>query len=195
MTRRLFIAVDLTAEIKARLRGVQALPEFEGLRVRWTPPEQTHLTLVFLGATDERAIAPIGQAICPAVAGLETFSLTLGGFGAFPDLARPKVIWCGVDGGKDQLERLRSAIVTALGAVVPQTDAGPFAPHLTIGRVRRDAQAAERRMVGSAVAHAETMPGAAWWVNQAVLYESVPFSNGVRHTPLLSAPLRGAIRV
>jgi 2'-5' RNA ligase len=195
MTHRLFIAVDLTADIKDVLRGVQARPQCQGLRVRWTSPEQMHLTLVFLGATDEREVTPVGQAMSAAVAAHRPLRLSLGGLGAFPDLARPKVVWCGVNGDTDQLAHLRTAIRGAIGAVVAPADDGPYTPHLTIGRVRRDAQAAERRMVGNTLEHAEALPRLSWSVDQVVLYESVPSASGVRHVPLLSAPLQAAVSV
>jgi len=192
MARRLFIAVNIPAEVNEVLRSVQAWPQCQGLRVRWAPPEQMHLTLVFLGATDDRAVAPVGQALSNAVADTAPFSLSLGRLGAFPDLARPKVVWCGAEGDIEQLGQLRSAIAGALGAIVPITDGGRYMPHVTVGRVRRDAQAAERRMVGNAIEHAATLPRKSWNVDRVVLYESVPSAGGVRHEPLLSAPLVSA---
>lgn len=129
---RLFIAVDLTADIKDVLRGVQARPQFEGLRVRWAPPEQMHLTLVFLGATDARDVAPIEQAMSAAVAGRGPLHVSLGGLGAFPDLARPRVVWCGVEGDSGAVRKrsvgrrraARSAVVRAAAECGQRLSAG-----------------------------------------------------------------------
>jgi len=189
MLRRLFIAVDIPADVKAVLQSVQAWPQCQGLRVRWVPPEQMHLTLVFLGATDEGTVAPIGEAMSSAVAGSAPFNLSLGRLGAFPNLARPKVVWCAVDGDVERLGQVRGAVRGALGSIVPRADAGRYTPHLTVGRVRSDAQAAERRMVGNAIEHAATLPRRSWSADRVVLYESVPSAGGVRHEPLLSVPL------
>jgi 2'-5' RNA ligase len=191
--RRLFIAVDLPDDLREALRIFSARSEWAALRVRWAPSALMHLTLFFLGDTDARHVGPIGEALETATAGVPPFRLRLGRLGAFPDLARPRVVWCGVEGAAGELDRLRRAIVSAVQSVAPQPEASPFTPHLTIGRVRRDAHVTERRLVGHVVEHAAPLPEIAWCIDHAVLYESLPSAGGVRHVPLISAPLRGAV--
>jgi 2'-5' RNA ligase len=189
---RLFIAVDLTAETKDALQRAQAPLQAAHLRVRWSHPEMMHLTLAFLGETDERHIARIEQSLGESVIGTHPFLLTLGSLGAFPSLARPKVIWCGIEGATDALGHLQDAIAAAVHAVVPRTGTHPYTPHLTIGRVRQDANSAERRLVGSAIARAPAIARNSWRIDHVVLYESVPASGGVRHVKRMAAPLCGA---
>ena len=191
---RLFIALEVAAEVKVELGRVQAQLASAHLPVRWTRPDMMHLTLLFLGETDEREVAPIERSLADSVAGIHAHSLELGKLGAFPTLARPKVIWCAVGGMTDELARLNGAIAAAVAGVVPRPDDRPYTPHLTIGRVRQDAHTAQRRLVGDVIGHAPAPSGHHWLVDEVTLYESVPSSLGVRHTKRLSVPLENAIK-
>src|SRR5207344_3659032 len=67
------------------------------------------------------------------------FDLTLAGTGAFPESGAPRVLWMGVEQGKDGLmavEREVSARLSGLG--IPREER-PFNPHLTLARVREAA--------------------------------------------------------
>lgn len=186
---RLFIAVDVSAEVKNALKSAQAPLVAERLPVRWTKPELMHLTLVFLGETDADYIARIGDALKQAVTSIRPHALQLGKLGAFPTLARPKVIWCGIEGATDELERFHNTITSAIEGVVPSGESRPYSPHLTIGRVRQDATNAGRRKIGSVLASAPQLPRLRWLVDEAALYESIPAQGGVQHVKLLAAPL------
>ncbi len=191
---RLFIALEVAAEVKVELGKVQAQLASSRLPVRWTRPDLMHLTLVFLGETGEGDVVPIEQRLAASVAGIHAHSLELGKLGAFPTLARPKVIWCAVGGLTDELARLNGAITAAVAGVAPRHEVRPYTPHLTIGRVRQDVPAAQRRLVGNAIEHAPAPSVHHWLVDEVTLYESVPSPLGVRHTKRFSVPLENAIK-
>ncbi len=153
-----------------------------------------HLTLVFLGETDERDVAPIERRLAESVAGIHAHSLELGKLGAFPTLARPKVIWCAVGGMTDELARLNGALTAAVAGVAQRYKIRPYTPHLTIGRVRQDAPTAHRRLVGNAIERTPAPSVHPWLVDEVNLYESVPSPLGVRHTKRFSVPLENAIK-
>ncbi len=52
---RSFIAVELPAEVKQGLAGLQAKLKAGGKQVKWVEPENMHLTLQFLGDIDADA--------------------------------------------------------------------------------------------------------------------------------------------
>jgi RNA 2',3'-cyclic 3'-phosphodiesterase len=101
---------------------------------------------------DARARA-IGAALAAAVAAAKPFDVTLGGFGAFPDEERPRVVWIGVE-RHPALELLANDVERALAPLGFEAELRPFAPHLTIGRTRRDARPAALRGFGALAAQA-----------------------------------------
>lgn len=140
---RLFVAVNLPAEVRLAIAEAAAVLR-PGLPVRWTPPEGLHLTLKFLGEVADGLAAPLGDALAGAVAGLRPFEVGLGGFGAFPSLQRPRVLWVGVE-RHPALELLANDVETAVGSFGFESELRPFQPHLTVGRVERGARPAALR--------------------------------------------------
>jgi 2'-5' RNA ligase len=109
------------------------------LPLRWTRPEALHLTLKFLGETAPEALDDITRVISEAAALTAPFTLRLHGTGAFPSLARPRVLWIGADPAPELL-RLQAEMGHALEPLGFAPEPGPFRPHLTLGRVRRGAE-------------------------------------------------------
>ncbi len=113
--------------------------------VRWVAAEGAHLTLAFLGDVDRDALSDIGATVAAAARAHAPFPLALGALGAFPDLERPRVVWLGLRLGEEDLVALADDVRRRLG----RDDAAPFRPHLTLGRVRQRATAAERRVTSA----------------------------------------------
>lgn len=67
---------------------------------------------------------------------MEPFTLTFHGLGAFPGLARPRVIWVGVAGGARECQALQARLEEALARRGLPKEPRPYTPHLTIARVR-----------------------------------------------------------
>jgi len=64
------------------------------------------------------------------------FEIGLRGLGAFPDRGRPRVIWAGLDRGRDDLTALAGELTARLGSTGVPVDDRPHQPHLTLARVR-----------------------------------------------------------
>jgi 2'-5' RNA ligase len=133
---RLFIAIELPKTTKEALAKVQ--DHLKGARaVRWTRPEQIHLTLQFLGNVPIEKMEAIIDALQATVPHLVPFELTLTGVGAFPNLKRPRVIWAGVSNSISPLQDLHRAVIVATKTVGFKPEERPFKPHLTFGRVQK----------------------------------------------------------
>ena len=143
---RLFVAVNLPAEERRRAWAAAAPLRSASLPVRWVSEEALHLTLRFLGEVAEEQSGPIAEALAAAVrrGGARPFPLALGGVGAFPDVARPRVVWLGAE-RHPALELLANDVENALRAFAFEPELRPFNPHLTLGRVERGARPAAFR--------------------------------------------------
>ncbi|MEG6506442.1 RNA 2',3'-cyclic phosphodiesterase [Nitratidesulfovibrio sp. 1201_IL3209] len=111
-------------------------------RLRWTPPGNWHLTLRFLGDVpasrrDEVADALKAIAFAPV-------PLAVGRAGVFPARGAPRVLWLGLARGARECAALAGAVNAALVPLGFAPDARPFAPHLTLARLR-EAHRPDRR--------------------------------------------------
>lgn len=126
--KRLFIAIDLPAAHRDLLGELQ-----EPVRgVRWTPPEQLHLTLRFLGDTEAEPQRVLTRHL--EHVRVEPFILPLEGIGVFPPRGQPHTIWAGVGRAHPRLFQLRQQIDDALLAAGLNIDLRTFVAHITIGR-------------------------------------------------------------
>ncbi|MDH5590057.1 MAG: RNA 2',3'-cyclic phosphodiesterase, partial [Gemmatimonadota bacterium] len=94
---RLFIAVNLPGKERQRIYRASSRLRDQGLPVGWIDPENYHLTLKFLGQVRADRIPAIEAALRKVAADNGPFPISLGGFGAFPTVRRPRVLWLGVD--------------------------------------------------------------------------------------------------
>ena len=102
--------------------------------VRWTPLDQLHITLKFLGETPPEREPKIILALREAVANRAPFSLQLKGGGLFPPKGSPSTIWAGVEGNIDALVSLAVSVEKACEPLEFPLEKRTYHPHLTVGR-------------------------------------------------------------
>jgi RNA 2',3'-cyclic 3'-phosphodiesterase len=105
-------------------------------RVRWTRPENVHLTLKFLGDIRGEALGGIGVALGEVCAEHAPFDAVLAELGTFPSTRRAKILWIGIGAGSDRLRALAADVDDALAPLGFECEKRPYVPHLTSGRVR-----------------------------------------------------------
>ena len=135
---RLFIALDLNSQNRDALAKLQAQLKKADADLKWVEPENIHLTLKFLGEVKEEKIPKIIPAIKESITEIQPFSLEIRNLGAFPSLKYPRVIWAGIEKGKEDLEKLAEGIETAMLKLKFPKEKRGFSSHLTLGRVRSD---------------------------------------------------------
>lgn len=132
---RLFVAVELPADIKQRLT-----PLCHGIAgANWRSLEQFHLTLRFIGEVDGAQARDIDLAL--AGIAMPPFELALRGIGHFGDKRRPRALWAGVDEA-EQLSRLSRRVERVLTEIGIAPEARKFTPHVTLAYLK-DARMAE----------------------------------------------------
>jgi len=133
---RLFLAVPIPAEVRARIGALIERLEPEGWPMRWIDPENAHITLHFLGDTPPELAAILRMALPSVVAQHSAFDLRTAGLGVFPKLKRPRVLWLGMYGPAHRLESLYNDLGDTLADLQFDIEEKPFSPHITLGRVR-----------------------------------------------------------
>jgi 2'-5' RNA ligase len=128
--KRLFVAIDLPDAIKELL--VRLNPHLPN--VRWMKPEQTHLTLSFLGQVQETAEESFREKL--SAIHFVAFFLPIAGVGTFPAKGKPKVLWAGVGRAHPQLFHLHKKVQEAALAAGLEPDLRAWHPHVTLARCR-----------------------------------------------------------
>lgn len=163
---------DLAAQASA------ALPDMKILRR--VAPELMHVTLAFVGRVPDSSLDDVVAAAGEAVAGAPAFTLELGALGQFPERGRPHVVWLGFADSAplvDLAERARRTLETHAVAF----DDKPFRPHLTLARVRDDADRVAERDLSIAL-RAAVPPRGSFVVDAIRVVESVLSPKGPRYT-------------
>ena len=141
---RLFIAIEVSGSMRAELTALLNALKERSCGGRFVTPENFHLTLRFLGETDDLVGAV--AAMREAVRGIRPFTLTLGQYGFFEKTASGshRVSLVDITGETDELMILRETLESALADNGFPRDMKRFRPHITLGRsVEHDELTAE----------------------------------------------------
>jgi len=106
----------------------------------WVKPENFHMTVRFLGDLGDSGVRRVCDTVTEAAAPLPAPRARLGDLGAFPNLARPRVLWLGFAEGGPELETTGKSVNDALRKAGFGPPDKPFRPHLTLARVREGAR-------------------------------------------------------
>ncbi len=133
---RAFIAIEITKEIQETLSKLQAELKTAPADAKWVEPENIHLTLKFLGEVEEQKIPRIIQSLKEVSRIFKPFMMELKNIGGFPTIQSPRVIWVGIEKGKEGLHELAASIEDTLVKLKFPKETRKFSSHLTIGRVK-----------------------------------------------------------
>lgn len=180
----MFVALELPPEYheglaRIRERYVGAMAS----RMSWTRPKNWHLTLRFLGETGQ--VGAVADALDKVRA--PGFALRAGTAGFFPSSRSPRVVWLGLCQGAGECAALARQVEAALVPLGFAPEARPFRPHLTVARVRRQADDDWRGL-------AEELSRMRWptiRVESFSLMHSEPGPEGPEYSRVKSVPLGG----
>ena len=129
---RLFVALDIPDAVRRALRELMARLKPECAGARWVRPEGMHITLKFLGETDEAKLDSIRAALSSIHSG-DAIESNFRGIGFFPNEFHPKVVWCGIQASSN-LPELAADVDHALQSLSFSAETRAFTPHLTLAR-------------------------------------------------------------
>jgi len=128
-----FIAADVPAT--PGLESFASELRNAGGPLKVVSPDQLHLTLKFLGDTEEGLVPEIVTAIREAASGIGPFEIRVRGTGAFPSLGRMNVIWVGVEGA-EPLATIAAALEASMEPLGFRREDRPWKAHVTLARVK-----------------------------------------------------------
>lgn len=166
-----------------------ALPDLPLLRR--VAPELMHVTLAFIGNVPEAALADATAAANEAARATRAFELRLGALGQFPERGRAHVVWLGFTDPAPLVE-LAGHVRRSLTAHGVSFDDKPFRPHLTLARVREEADRVELRDLAVAL-RAAAAPSGTFTVDAVHVIESTLSPKGPRYTARATAALVGGV--
>lgn len=185
---RLFIALHLPSDVQAAVGQTQdsLRRELVSPALKWTRPEDTHLTLLFLGEVADDLLPNVKTKLREACQSFTPFELELSSAGCFPNIRRPKVLWLGLDGDIDDLQSLQSRVAEQCSAFAERRDSKPFRPHLTLARIKFDDKSIAHRL-GQSLSKLQ-VDDVRWRVESVELMHSELLPTGARYTILESVP-------
>lgn len=131
--KRTFIAIKINPGEKLRKLIKELKAGLAGSKIKWVETDNIHITLAFIGNTDEQDIETIKQILESACTTHKPFPLVFQGIDLFRSLKDPKVIFLEMM-PSEALDKQREDICGRLSDIDLFSDSRPFRPHLTLGR-------------------------------------------------------------
>ena len=183
---RAFIAIDLSESIGNYLGRVsqELNKKLSKGDVRWVAPDKIHLTLRFLGETDNDELSDICDLMDESTQQAEPFKLILGMLGCFPNAKRPRVIWVGFKPSSEDITSLQSVLEEKIVKLGWKSESRSYHPHLTLGRVKNT-----QAVVSAQLPWGKEMSKQQVRVGAITLYESQLKSSGPEYALLHTSPL------
>lgn len=148
---RLFIALNLPKKERTRIHRAAAVLRDRDLPVHWVEAEKYHLTLKFLGEVRGSRRDPVEHVMEKVAAQTPPFDIAIRGFGAFPTIRRPRVLWVGAV-ATPELRCLKQDLEWGLAEFGFERETRAFHPHVTLGRAEEEGGAGAFRGLDEVVA-------------------------------------------
>ena len=131
-TRRLFVGIPLSKELKKRLvREMEGFPKEASLLTR---EENLHVTVFFLGFVHEEQVADVCARVGAVCADIESFELEFTGLKLMESDENPKMIW--LEGtASEGLKKLREEIEKEFASFITEKKA--YRPHITLSKIKK----------------------------------------------------------
>ncbi|MFO7827344.1 MAG: RNA 2',3'-cyclic phosphodiesterase [Bacteroidales bacterium] len=133
--KRTFIAIKIPVS-KQTAEFIQDIKsELRNDKINWVEIFQMHITLYFLGDTEDEMIEKISYHLGELLKNQTPFKLNCKGLGLFKNLSNPRVLWLGIEESV-QLQNLKTRIDGLMKNLGFEIEKRAFKPHLTLGRIK-----------------------------------------------------------
>lgn len=184
--KRVFIAVKIDAgpELLNMISDFRATLIDE--KIKWTTTENFHITIVFLGNTEEDKVKAVTKMLKEVCEGAGVFEILIKGAGVFKSFSDPRILWTTI-APSVELNGLYESVMPGLRSIGINPEEREFRPHLTLGRIKsiNDNERFKSLIVKYLNTDLQMQP-----VNEVILYESLLFHSGPVYKPLARFPLK-----
>jgi RNA 2',3'-cyclic 3'-phosphodiesterase len=172
MRTRTFIAVAATDGVyDTAVRTIRHLSRITGA-IKWVEPQNLHWTLHFLGELDDAEMFEVCRAAEESAAQLAPFTAVAGGVSTFGPITDPRTLWLGLTDGQEAFQSLYTTIQARLDALGYRGDRRKFVPHLTLGRVARNAAKGELNKLAEELAELQAVDAGPFAVDEITVFAS-----------------------
>lgn len=133
---RLFVAIELTDEVRETLKSVQGALGRSCDGVRWVRAELLHLTVKFLGDVPDGEAPRVAEAVARSAGRSSPFEIELTECGCFPPRGPVRIVWVGTHDPSGFLAGCVNVVEEEMEAIGFPKETRPFSAHLTIGRAK-----------------------------------------------------------
>lgn len=178
--KRTFIGIKVRPDNQCKKIISSIQKELSGESIRWTEPDNFHITLAFIGNTEESLIPVISTMLEEKCSVHPEFEITLKSLGVFKSPEDPRVLWIGLH-FSEKLISLQESITNGLIEQGIKTDDKPFSPHLTLGRIKAVESSDALKSVLLRYHSSELQRTK---ISDVIFYESILQQNGPLYVPL-----------
>ena len=187
---RVFIAINLSPDVLDRIEQVASdlKKRMDTVPIRWVPADTIHLTLKFLGNVSTANLEILKDILGKVVANHHECDISVGGIGVYPKAHNPRVIWVGMK-VPQELINLQHELEIETARLGYSREHRPFSPHLTFGRVSRNASADDVHVIAEILDNYKVGFLGATRLRTVYLFRSDLKPEGAEYTPIYSAAL------
>ncbi len=178
---RLFIALELSDQQKKEMHELQQRTKQYLKGVRWVRPQGMHLTLKFLGDTEESRVEQVQDILKQASEQIDPFAIKYGSSGVFPGPKKARVLWVGLKDGEEKAKLLANILEEGFCKIGFKKEKRHYSPHLTIGRLRNPQP---EEMVKKYLEKESTFLSSSVEAQSVILYQSKISVQGAEYTVL-----------
>ena len=182
---RLFLALAIPPEVRKEIGRAQSQLQRcspPGL-LRWTRPDQFHVTVKFLGDVPCGDLGALEKSAATVCAGFAAMELAAQGVGFFPDARKPRVIWVGAEDAGGRLARLHGQMEDALRRFAPVEPREKFTGHITLGRFKPGRSGSTKSLLEKCAALRDRHFGS-WQAQELEIVRSELTAQGAVHRTL-----------
>lgn len=167
--KRLFVAIKINPDKTFINLFDQIKQKTINDKVKWVNTNNIHITLKFLGETEEPKIDSIKRMINQSLQDTPKFQIEISEVGIFGSSYQPKAIWFGVKNNKE-LIKASTKIIDNLDAIGFLKDRQNFVPHITLGRIN---YINDKKMFQNMINQLKSEHIQVVEIDEVILYESI----------------------
>lgn len=179
---RCFIAVPLDNELRKNVKEIQKKFKMLENSLKFVKSENLHITVKFLGNVNKTQIERIKQNVRVALKNISPFQIEICRIGVFPSTEYVRVIWLGVENGREDFIKLMKSVDEKLGTLGFKKEK-EYVPHLTLARVK-NVRVDEKEKVKKLIEELKNVRIGCMKVSTLVLYRSELLPSGPVYTEL-----------